>query len=139
MENTFEYIDLGLPSGTLWATQNAEVDGKRFFSFQEAINIFGADHLPSRNNFDELAYYCNWKWNKRKKGYLIKSKNGNSIFLPADGPRLPGLCGYYWTSTPIFEDTAHHMHFRPGLINPDGERDKRITMSIRLVKNKMQD
>ncbi len=36
-----EYIDLGLPSGTLWATENEE----GYFTFDEAVEKYG-DSLP---------------------------------------------------------------------------------------------
>ena len=40
---------------------------------------------PKKKDFDELIENCEWEWDKEKVGYIVKGKNGNSIFLPAAG------------------------------------------------------
>lgn len=88
-----EYVDLGLPSGTLWKTKNEK---GVYYAYDEAITLFG-NQLPSKDHFLELRACCEWTWNGN--GYLITGANGNSIILHTtinDGNKLGA---YYWTST----------------------------------------
>ncbi len=98
----FTFIDLGLPSGRLWATENAP----GHYDFDEAREIFG-DCLPNGVAMVELAEECQVEWNEDKKGLDVTGPNGNSIFLPAAGYRWrggelwnDGLEGDYWTRMP---------------------------------------
>ena len=97
--NTEEhYVDLGLPSGTLWKDYNEN----GFFDHDAALKIFG-DNLPNNEQFDELRTKCHWIWNG--SGYKVIGPNGVSIVLPATGYRSCGgtvydigACGLYWSS-----------------------------------------
>lgn len=73
-----QYVDLGLLSGTLWKSSNEE----GYYTQDEADMLYGGK-LPSEHNFQELIDQCTWRWTG--DGYRIIGKNGNSIFLPADG------------------------------------------------------
>ena len=48
------YVDLGLPSGTLWKEQN-EIDG--FCTYEQAMALFGND-LPTKEQWEELILSC---------------------------------------------------------------------------------
>lgn len=93
------YIDLGLPSGTLWADTNEE----GYFTFDEAKEQFG-DALPTIEQWQELINECEWLWSVKRMGMEVGGKNGNSIFLPATGYRAgsrlynAGSGGYCWSS-----------------------------------------
>ena len=78
--NEPEYIDLGLPSGTLWATTNEDKE----YTFNEAVEGFGG-RIPKLWQLCELWENC-----KRKNG-VFTGPNGNSIKLSD---------GLYWSSTP---------------------------------------
>ena len=108
------YIDLGLPSGTKWATTN-EVG---LFSYDLAMEKFSAN-LPTKTQWEELMDYCDWTWTGR--GYKIVGPNNRSIFLPAEGRRgckgnvwNVGERGYYWSSTPEegSDEDAYHLSFQ---------------------------
>ena len=106
-----EWVDLGLPSGRLWAKGNAE----GLYTYDEAIGAFGR-YLPKGTAMAELIEECQVEWNRKKKGLDVTGPNGNSIFLPAAGYRDLGgnLCnvgeeGDYWTSMPY----AHSKSFAP--------------------------
>lgn len=102
------YVDLGLPSGTLWAVQNEE----GYFTYDEAVEQFGAA-LPTEEQFRELVKECQWSWNG--SGYTFVGPNGESLIMPAAGnvgvgyngrmARLNGTivkegeCGRYWSSS----------------------------------------
>ena len=106
-----EWVDLGLPSGRLWAKENAE----GLYTYDEAVGAFGK-YLPKGAAMAELIEECQVEWNSKKKGLDVTGPNGNSIFLPAAGYRDLGgnLCGVgeegdYWTSMPY----AHSKSFAP--------------------------
>lgn len=99
-----EYVDMGLPSGTLWASENEE----GYFTFDEAVEKFG-DNLPARWQFCELIDNCECVFDSGKKALICKSRlNGNTIEFPALGFRSPdpvtmfniGDSGYYWSGSP---------------------------------------
>ena len=110
--NGHEYVDLGLPSGLLWATCNlgatAESDYGLYFAWsatdaaKEAWK--GVWRTPSSTDVQELLTNCKWEW--EETGCRVTSKkNGNSIFLPAAGMKdnegllmRNGTYGYYLTT-----------------------------------------
>lgn len=78
-------IDLGLPSGTLWANKNEganTISDGGFLSYppmrisQEEDDVW---HVPSEKDFDELIGCCKWIWTEvnGKSGYRVEGKNGN--------------------------------------------------------------
>lgn len=69
-----EWVDLGLPSGTLWAKD--DVGGRT--SFMAARRSFGA-YMPSRTNAYELSEYCTKEWNEKEHTLVLTGPNGNSI------------------------------------------------------------
>lgn len=71
------YVDLDLPSGTLWKEYN-----EGCFTMTEAIKKFG-NQIPTNDQTIELQAHCTWAW--EGNGYRVTGKNGKSIFLPADG------------------------------------------------------
>lgn len=107
-----KYVDLGLPSGTLWAESN--LPNKH--NVMEVLDELH-DFVPTVTEFQELLECCKWEWNKKKTGYNVIGPNGNSIFLPAEGKDCltaanAWFCdngpdqyhsefrvGYYWTSS----------------------------------------
>lgn len=112
-----QYVDLGLPSGTLWKTAN-EKGG--FYTYDEAVSNFG-DELPTQEQWEELKGMCDWQWTGR--GYKVTGDNGNSIVLPAAGDRncrgdvgSVGSFGSYWSSTPYpyGSESAWSLYFTSG-------------------------
>lgn len=97
------YIDLGLPSRTLWKTTNEGGDYARY-TYNEAVSKFG-NKLPTKQQFEELESTCTWIW--EDNGYRVIGPNGNFIIFYAAGYRNcdggvsgVGAGGYYWASTP---------------------------------------
>lgn len=72
------YVDLGLPSGILWADQNEP----GVYTFDETVEQFRGQDMPSMNDFKELVDNCTWTWNGT--GYTIVGSTGDSILLPLD-------------------------------------------------------
>ena len=108
-----DYVDLGLPSGTLWKKENEHksdgtYSGNPFFTFDEAVRLFGTK-LPTSDQFYELLEECEWNYYDGDE-YEIVGPNGNSITLPALGCVEDGKhdvdSNCYWTSdTPAKERT----------------------------------
>lgn len=106
------YVDLGLPSGTLWKDEN-ETGG--FYSYDQAMAKFGND-LPTKEQLEELKNSCIWTWTGNR--YKVEGPNGNFIFLPAAGYRgcsggvnYVGSGGGYWSFTPAGSERAWRLHF----------------------------
>lgn len=74
------FIDLGLPSGTLWSAQYEPCK----YSFNMAMMLYG-DAIPSKKQCKELINSCTWTAVKNKEGktegYIVTGKNGNSIYI----------------------------------------------------------
>ena len=96
------YVDLGLPSGTLWKNNN-ERGNLACDTYEFAKRIYG-DKLPTKEQWEELKNFCTWTWTG--EGFRVAGQNGYSIYLTAagaincDGERIGlGISAYYWTST----------------------------------------
>ncbi|MBO7570645.1 MAG: S8 family serine peptidase [Bacteroidales bacterium] len=111
MQNGFEWVDLGLPSGTLWKDENES----GFYDYDAAVRSFGSK-LPTKEQLEELKNSCQWTWTG--SGCKVTGPNGNFIVLPAAGSRncyddvrLVGSYGFYWSSTPNGSDDAWYLYF----------------------------
>lgn len=115
--NGHEYVDLGLPSGNIWATSNYGASSpagyglyQEWYQCGNVSSAWGASwRTPSRSDMTELVDYCTWNWTTQNgvNGYKVIGTNGNSIFLPAAGFKIIfggeaqalGEQLYYWTTT----------------------------------------
>lgn len=104
------YVDLGLPSGTLWKKTNEGGDNAHYTN-SEAVSQFG-NRLPTKQQLAELYDECEWIWDVN--GCKVIGPSGKFIWLPAAGSngceekmRLQGVgkSGYYW-SAPYDSDTS---------------------------------
>ena len=139
--NEFTFVDLGLPSGKLWATENVkdENGNEAYYTFDDTVNTFG-ENLPSKEDWKELFENSAYRWNKKKMGYDVTGPNGNSIFLPAAGSRYGvgvdevGGYGYYWSSPTDDERYAYYVHFGSDYLCPQGSYYRYYGFSVRLVR-----
>ncbi len=130
-----EYIDLGLPSGTLWKI-NAE---EGLFTYNQAIIQFESE-LPTKEMFEELKSYC--QWTRNENGYIVVGPNGNSIVFAANGYnncdkeiQMVGIYGGYWSSSKYTGQRAWDIYFTDSEVSINYSGDC-IGRSIRLVKAK---
>ncbi len=130
------FVDLGLPSGTLWKDKNE--DGG-FYTYEQALNKYGSN-MPTKEQFEELKDKCRWSWTGN--GYSVTGPNGNSIVLPASGVRScdgsvygVGTLGDYWSSTPKDSDFAWDLDFHSGGVYVSNNR-RCYGHSVRLVQDK---
>ena len=95
-KNKSKYIDLGLPSGTLWSIGNES----GLYTHGEATKLF--KNLPSVKQAEELRSLGKWKWNPFLRRYAVKGPNGKKIFFKAAGleenskKERKGYSGRYW-------------------------------------------
>lgn len=83
--NGYEYIDLGLTSGTKWATWDygAKAVGGAG-SFVKGSESISGGVKPTQAQAQELIDECDWLL--RSGGWVVKSKiNNNVLFLPFSG------------------------------------------------------
>ncbi len=97
--NNHTFVDLGLPSGLLWAETNVgatnSYDFGNYYLCSEAAGAVSSwsssCSLPTKDNFEELISNCSWTWTTENgvNGYKVTGKKdgytGISIFLPAAG------------------------------------------------------
>lgn len=75
------------------------------------VNWGGSWRMPTHEEIVELLLHCTWNWTSQegKDGYLVKGKNGNSIFLPVTGSKsslnIPDF-GYFWSSSSQDKDPS---------------------------------
>ena len=139
--DAIKWVDLGLPSGRLWASEN--VDG--YYTYDQAVELFG-DYLPKGAAFAELIEECKVEWNPNAKGLDVTGPNGNSIFLPAcgykeeRGCRAVGDQGNYWSRMPYANSEsfapdsqaiARNLYFGSGLVYPLGSSYRSGGFSVR--------
>lgn len=137
----FTFVDLGLPSGKLWATENVKNKNgeETHFTFDEAVETFGKN-LPSSEDWKELFDNSTYKWNKKRKGYDVTGPNGNTIFLSAAGYRNGvsvrdvGNSGYYWSASVYVENGAYYVYFNSGSLYPQSSDSRYFGFSVRLVR-----
>ena len=139
------FVDLGLTSGTMWAKQNVELDGKKLFTFDEAIARF-EDKIPTATQVVELATECKSEWinGTEKIGRRFIGPNGNSIFIPADGYNTidgrfesAGKEGNIWSKTPSINFRAKYafnLYFLSGSVCPLYTDSRAFGFSVRPVR-----
>ena len=107
-----DFVDLNLPSGTLW--KNANEGENTYYTYYEAVALY-VNYVPTWEQYEELMQYCKWEWHDG--GYKVIGSNNKEIWLPAGGRICPDvddkttLYGCYWSTTP-YPDENH-----PGLIS----------------------
>ena len=133
------YVDLGLPSGTLWKNANEGGDAAHF-TYDEAVSKFG-NNLPTDQQLRELKDKCTWTWIHIGDGYRVTGPNGNSITLPAAGYRYcngdvrdVGKDGNYWSSTPGDSGDAWILFFYSNEVYTSSYY-RCYGLSVRLVQN----
>jgi len=79
-DNKTEYVDLGLPSGTLWAKEYEKTDDN--FLYLPYLQAKGYN-LPTRSQWEELVKCCKWGW--YGKVFRCTGRNGETIDFPKTG------------------------------------------------------
>lgn len=135
--------------------------GKRFLNGVTLKPEYDAAHvenpyqrIPSIEEIQELFDYTHHKYVERYNGiddlngYEFIGKNGNSIFIPAEGYRIGRIVlgdkrkGYIWSNSlyvndaEVFEHIALMLSFDDRRMFPDGESTRDQAVAIRAVSKK---
>ena len=79
-DNKTEYVDLGLPSGTLWAKEFEKKDGKlQYLPYDIAKNM----NLPTEEQLNELIKEC--KWTMELGYFCCIGPNGTCLYFNRNG------------------------------------------------------
>lgn len=128
-----DYVDLGLPSGTLWRDKNE--DNGSFYTWNQAVQKFG-NKLPTLEQIEELKSSC--RWIKEGHDFKVIGPNGKCIILQAAGYRLNGNvaatdCGYYWSLTSTNKGAWNMVCLNTGgVLIIEGNKD--LASPVRLVE-----
>ena len=143
-KGSVQFIDLGLPSGRLWADRNVGSDSPQgtghYYQYDRAMEL--GVSMPTKDDFKELYDNCVWEWEENNgiRGYKVIGANGNSIFLPAagygGGTSLNdlGSDGYYWSSSFNSSANAYDLYFGSGGIYPQNYYGRFYGFSVRAVQ-----
>lgn len=148
-----DYVDLGLPSGTLWATANvgaaSEKEKGSHLKWFEIKNIDWGEQwkAPTTDQIQELLISSQMKCQRGSQnevlGFTFKSKyNGASIFLPTAGSSskdTSGKVGYYWSSScssPMAADILFFKQLEDSIASGVASFERSFTLSVRLVTKK---
>lgn len=145
-----DYVDLGLPSGTLWKSTNelnADDPEYNFYTFDEAVARFG-DNLPTDEQLYELIECCEWSFDNDRNIVTVTGPNGNSIELPRRGKRgsrgsiyFDGSDGLpasacYWSRTAIDDTYAWRLDTNMDISVYMYDGARLAGANIRLVKSR---
>jgi len=136
------WIDLGLPSGTLWQCCNEEATAPEgygnYYNYAEALS----HNAPTKDQIDELLANTTSEWttlNDVNGRWFTSKTNSGKVFLPAAGYRSngglnsAGSIGYYWSSTEQTENYAYGMNFNYGILGcySNGRNDEQSVRPVR--------
>jgi hypothetical protein len=96
-DNKTEYVDLGLPSGTLWAKRFEKQNGERLYL---PYDVAKRMNLPTEEQWEELQKVC--KWSEEDEKIYCVGPNGNSLYFSTTGyiearsKRVDNCSSYFW-------------------------------------------
>lgn len=94
------YVDLGLPSGTLWEEWPI---GESMVSYDK-VDAKYWKNIPTKEQWEELLETCEWYY-KSSTMIVCTGPNGNSVSFSV-GEQI----GEYWSSTPYHGENYEYMY-----------------------------
>ncbi len=85
LSDKIEYVDLGLPSGTLWAADYEKEDGKIVYLPYDKASIL---QIPTEEQWKELLEMCQWEYkyiSDHDRSFVCIGPNGNVIHFNSEG------------------------------------------------------
>lgn len=143
----YEYVDLGLPSGTLWATYNIGASSPdepgSYFQWGDISGYTSEEDwtIPTNAQFTELLNNTTYSWDSSRSGMTFTA-NGKELFLfgagyiRAGGSNNPayGMNGRYWSCTSYDSNYAWGLRFSSAMSMVDMV-DKTFGISVRPVRS----
>ena len=119
-----EFIDLGLPSGTLWSADFEKVDGKTIYQTYENAEAMS---IPTNEQCKELLELCDWESEissgsmRQLKKIICIGPNGNLIHFQVKGFITSDKIVYEWSDSVFWIKTD----------NPNGSERKAVILNNR--------
>lgn len=138
-----EFVDLGLPSGTLWSA-DFEIEGEdvKFLAYNDAEQY----DIPTKEQFNELLESCKWEFqyiSSSARKYTCIGPNGNYIVFSSRGYKLAGTKReiekiFFWVKSTIENSTKEtaYLYYHSGEIKKLEELFSGSMLPLRLVKKK---
>lgn len=130
---TGDWADLGLPSGTLWATKNygasTMYNGGTYYTWNSAMALsFSEGQIPSKTMCEELRSNCT---------FIHGTVNGNDVYIAISNQNNVAIInplGYTWSSTEYSSNS--YVAWRLGWYNGRVSHGRKDTSDyqVRLVK-----
>ena len=116
--NGHEYVDLGLPSGTIWATENVSIDRVEYMNLGEPETYeFGwGDEwtFPTYSQLEELSKNCTKQTDDKYITFVSRS-NGNTVRFPIE-PYAKNTSYEIWCDQNRF---AHFSYMGDNIVGSD--------------------
>ena len=119
-----EWVDLGLPSGTLWA----KVDAESQITFHDAIRRYGTN-VPSKEQAEELEKHCSIEWKPQTRMINMIGPNGNSISF-----YCPETYTHFWLNAYYSGRDAYCYHLAEGKYFWINNKEDISLIGLHLVK-----
>ncbi len=138
-----EFVDLGLPSGTLWSA-DYETDGEevKYLPYEDAERY----DIPTKEQFSELLESCQWEFtyiDTTSRKYTCIGPNGNHVVFSSRGYKLAGSKReiekiFFWVKSMSEDSTkeAVYLYYQSGEIKKLEELFSGSMLPLRLVKKK---
>lgn len=97
--NGYEYVDLGLPSGNLWATMNIGADKIEAYG-----DLYSWGETSTKNNYGKVCYSF-----YKKDEPVVDDIHGYTKYIPKDKASEYGYGGFFdnKTTLDLTDDVAH--------------------------------
>lgn len=137
-----EYVDLGLPSGTLWSTDYEKDVNDIIF---EPYELASTKAIPTRAQWNELRRCANWEFIGKDDNLVVvkcTGPNGNTIsFHPKGGMNFAKKVSsgrvLFWIKSTSIKRCAVHLWKYDGEGNQSAtSHDSDLKLPIRLVCTK---
>lgn len=119
-----EFVDLGLPSGTLWSADYEKIDGKTIYQTYENAEAMS---IPTNEQCKELLELCDWESEissgsmRQLKKIICIGPNGNLIHFQVKGFITSDKIVYEWSDSVFWIKTD----------NPNGSERNAVILNNR--------
>ena len=142
--NQTEFVDLGLPSGTLWSSDYEKEDGNiLYLPYEMAIT----HEIPTKEQWEELRKFARWDFQTDEEHNSLRTikcigPNGNVLLFDKTGKvdfarKFLTDMAFFW----IKDESVPNTVVRMWLYNHEGrecidKEDPQMKIPLRLVKSK---
>ena len=135
-DNKIEYIDLGLPSGTLWSTDYEKLDGKLLYLPYKKTED---KNIPTQEQWEELRLSCIWEFEIDNLYNYIRCRcvgpNGQILTFERTGKKITAERINDWEAFFWIEDNYDDNEKKAAYMYNFGKRNNYKDGRCELIKN----